>query len=114
MSSEGPPSSGVVEAALEKVLSSTSLRSCPGLRKVLDYIVRHALAGDDDSIKEYTIGVEVFARGSRFDPRCDSIVRVEAHKLREKLHEYYRIEGATDLIAISIPHRGVSSRLSRP
>jgi hypothetical protein len=96
-------SAGFIEGALEKVLSSTTLRSCPGLRRFLEYVVRRALIGDEDRIKEYTIGVEVFDRGSRFDPRCDSIVRVEAHKLREKLREYYCTEGATDLVAIRIP-----------
>jgi tetratricopeptide (TPR) repeat protein len=43
------------------------------------------------------------SRSGGFDPRCDAIVRVEALKLREKLHDSYRTEGATDLVVISIP-----------
>jgi hypothetical protein len=35
------------------------------------------VAGKADSLKEYTVGAEVFGRGMRFDPQCDSIVRVE-------------------------------------
>ena len=98
-----PAPAAAVEEALERVLSSTSLRSSPRLRRFLEYVVRHALAGDEEAIKDYTIGVEVFDRGCGFDPRCDAIVRVEAFKLREKLHEYYRTEGATELVVISIP-----------
>jgi len=97
------PSTGVVEAALERVLSSATFGSSPGLRRFLEFVVRQSIAGEDDRIKEYTIGVEVFARGLRFNPRCDSIVRVEAYKLREKLLEYYRTEGSTDPVTISIP-----------
>ena len=62
-----------------------------------------SLAGEHDALKEYTLGVEVFERGARFDPRADAIVRVEARRLREKLRTYYRGEGATDLVTISIP-----------
>jgi hypothetical protein len=96
------PPSGAVEAALERVLSSAAFSSSPGLRRFLEFVVRQSIAGEDDRIKEYTIGVEVFARGPRFNPRCDSIVRVEAYKLREKLLDYYRTEGSTDPVTISI------------
>jgi tetratricopeptide (TPR) repeat protein len=96
-------SAGAVEAALERVLSSAVFCNSPRLRRFLEFVVRYSLAGHDDRIKEYTIGVEVFDRGLRFNPRCDSIVRVEAFKLREKLLEYYRTEGTTDAITISLP-----------
>jgi len=89
--------------ALEKLLSSYTLHGSPRLRRFLEHIVRHSLAGHDDPLKEYTLGVEVFDRGVGFDPRDDAIVRVEARRLREKLHTYYRTEGATDLVTISIP-----------
>ena len=57
-------------------------------------------------MKEYTLGVEVFDRGIRFDPQCDSIVRVEAFNLRKALRAYYRSEGATDLVTIGVPKGG--------
>ena len=97
------PPTGAVEAALERVLSSATFGSSPGLRRFLEFVVRQSIAGEDDGIKEYTIGVEVFGRGPRFNPRCDSIARVEAYKLREKLLEYYRTEGSTDPVTIGIP-----------
>jgi tetratricopeptide (TPR) repeat protein len=97
------PAAAAVEAALEKVLSSAVFGHSPRLRRFLEFVVRYSLAGHDDRIKEYSIGVDVFDRGVRFNPRCDSIVRVEAIKLRDKLLEYYRTEGTTDALTISIP-----------
>jgi len=96
-------SAGAIEAALDRVLSSAPFCNSPRLRRFLEFVVRRSLAGDENQIKEYSIGVEVFDRGPRFNPRDDSIVRVEAHKLREKLLEYYRTDGATDAVTISIP-----------
>lgn len=59
--------------------------------------------GNPDGLKEYTIGVEAFGRKPDFDPKTDTIVRVQTHRLRQKLKEYYQEEGVTDLILIEIP-----------
>ena len=84
------PSSDAIEIALEKVLSSASFRGRPQLRRLLTHLVQYSLAKNGDPLKEYTLGVEVFDRGIRFDPQCDSIVRVEAFNLRKALRAYYR------------------------
>ncbi len=97
------PPTDLVEVALEKLLSSDTLQSSPRLRRFLEHVVRHSLAGHEDALKEYSLGVDVFDRGVRFDLRDDAIVRVEARRLREKLHTDYRTEGATDLVTISVP-----------
>jgi len=85
------------------MLSSSTFSGAPRLRRFLELIVRYALDGEGDRLKEYTLGLEVFERGLRFDPKCDAIVRVEALKLRKKLLEYYRTEGVADLVTISLP-----------
>ena len=111
------PSSGLVEAALDRVLSSSALQRSPRLRRFLDHIVRHSLADSADPLKEYTLGVEVFERGIRFDPRDNAIVRVEALRLREKLLEYYGSEGASDPVVIELPrgaYRPIFHVLERP
>src|SRR5262249_47964872 len=61
------------------------------------------LEGRADSLKEYSIGVEVFERGADFDPRIDNVVRIQAAKLRSKLVEFYAAEGVSDPIVITIP-----------
>ena len=54
-------------------------------------------------LKEYTIATEVFGRRSDYDPRIDSVVRVQAGRLRTKLQEYYTAEGKNDQIVIDLP-----------
>jgi hypothetical protein len=64
----------------------------------------------NNEVKEYSLGVEVFGRGEAFDPRTDTIVRVQARRLRSKLKDYYDAEGQTDPIVIELPkgHYGVT------
>lgn len=63
---------------------------------------RH-LAGATGSLKEYTVGLEVFGRGVDFDPRLDPIVRVEASRLRARLQKYYERPDADDSVRIDLP-----------
>ena len=93
----------IIEEELERVLHSTAFARAARLRRFLEYVVREVLAGNGGQLKEYQIGVAVFDRGADFDPRIDTIVRVEAIKLRDRLEAYFRTEGATESIRISIP-----------
>jgi hypothetical protein len=61
------------------------------------------IAGTPETLKEYTIGVEALGRKADFDPKIDPIVRVQSHRLRLKLKEYYDLEGSHDPILIQIP-----------
>jgi tetratricopeptide (TPR) repeat protein len=63
-------------------------------------VVEESLLGQPHRLKEYLIGLEVFDRREAFDPRVDSIVRVEARRLRYKIEEYYRTEGRDDTVRI--------------
>ena len=95
--------SGLVRSELEKVLSSeTFSRSCR-LREFLRFTVENALEGRSDDVKEYAIALSVFHRPESYDPKIDSLVRVEASKLRSKLAHYHRTEGRDDLVAIDLP-----------
>ena len=88
---------------LEKVLQSEVLRASPNLRRLLEYIGQRSLNGHGGELKEYTIGVEALDRQSDFDPKVDTIVRVQIHRLREKLARYYLQEGVEDELQIEIP-----------
>lgn len=67
------------------------------MRRFLDFTVEQYLAGKADELKEYVIGVEVFDRPVSHDPRIDPIVRVEARRLRSKLHAFYEAEGCGEV-----------------
>jgi hypothetical protein len=90
-------------AELETVLRSEHFIRAPMLAHLLSYLCERFFAGEAGQIKEYTVGVEVFNRGSSFDQNSDSIVRVEANRLRKRLAEYYAGEGATHRLHIAIP-----------
>ena len=70
---------------------------------VVRYLVKHTLEGNAEQLKEYSLGAEVFDRGESFDPRTDTIVRVQARRLRSKLGEYYDAEGQADPVVIELP-----------
>jgi len=86
-----------------RVLASEAFSKAHSLRRLLEYVVDETLSGRADSLKEYAIGVEVFGRGQDFDPRADTIVRVQARRLRAKLQQYYAAEGYPDSLAIDVP-----------
>src|SRR5260370_31931397 len=92
-----------IQAELEKILASKSFASSEQLRSFLRLTVEQTLRGHGDQIKEYTLGVEVFARGESFDPRTDNIVRAKAGKLRSKLETYYATEGHDEPLLIDYP-----------
>lgn len=45
----------------------------------------------------------MFDRPETFDPAIDPIVRIEAARVREKLREYYEVDGQIDPIHIDLP-----------
>ena len=90
-------------AQLGRILDSETFSKAPVLRRFLQFLVERTLEGRTDEIKEYGLGVDVFDRGSDFDPRTDTIVRVQARRLRAKLEEYDEGSGGADRILIELP-----------
>ncbi len=88
---------------MEKILQSESLHGSESLRLFLQYVVTKAVDKQENQLKEYTIATEVFGRDGAFDPRVDSVVRVQAGRLRTKVQEYYTTEGRGDSILIELP-----------
>jgi TolB-like protein len=92
-----------VEKELERVLSSPDFEASERNRRFLSYVVEETLSGRSDRIKAYSIATRVFARGDDFDPVQDSIVRIEAGRLRRSLEYYYLKQGDTADVRIVIP-----------
>ena len=90
-------------AELEAVLHSSLFSRSPTLAHLLSYLCEKTFAGETDQIKEYSVALDVFDRRDSFDQDTDSIVRVQANRLRKRLGEYYASEGAGHSIHISIP-----------
>jgi TolB-like protein/Tfp pilus assembly protein PilF len=96
-----PPDSEI-HAQIERILKSKPFANSERLRRFLIWTVEQVLQGESQNIKQFTVGQEVFDRGPQFNPRTDSIVRTEAQRLRRKLSEYYRNEGISDSILVSL------------
>jgi hypothetical protein len=88
---------------LRRILQSRTFHNTEVLKRLLDYLARQALGGEAGDLKEYTVGVEAFGKPPDYDPQTDSSVRVQAGKLRQKLDEYYRVEGAADPLRVDLP-----------
>jgi hypothetical protein len=88
---------------VEKLAGSHVLHGSEALCKLLRYLAHHALEHPGASLKEYQIATEEFGRPQDFDPTVDSMVRVQAGRLRAKLAEYYAGEGSDDPVRIELP-----------
>jgi hypothetical protein len=88
---------------LDKILGSGVFKTSDTLRELLRFTVQETMAGRGGNLKEYVLGTAVLERGESFDPKADSIVRVQMRRLREHLSRYYATEGQHDSVVIEIP-----------
>jgi hypothetical protein len=106
---------------INRLVGSHALHGSESLCKLLRYLAKHAVDHPGTPIKEFQIATEVFGRSADFDPQLDSMVRVQAGRLRSKLTEYYSSDGLEDSIIVELPkgtyvlsfhHRGPSAAKS--
>lgn len=103
-----------VLGALHNICGSDQFQHAPQLRHFLTFIVTRALEGDQKSIKAYTIGTEALGRSPDFDPEEDSIVRVEAVRLRRALEAYYESSANKGDVRIRLPVGHYIPKFERP
>ena len=90
-------------AELQAVVQSHLFARSPTLVHLLSYLCEKTFAGESGQIKEYSVALDVFDRRDTFDQDSDSIVRVQANRLRKRLSEYYSSEGSNHPLHITIP-----------
>jgi hypothetical protein len=91
-----------VRQQLQKIIVSDPFRRSALMVRFLSLTVECALIGQPERLKEYSVGRDVFNRNEDYDPRTDSIVRVEAQRLRKKLREYYGSCGTDDPVIVEL------------
>jgi len=84
---------------LESILESAAFRKAPLLRNLLVYLWEH----QGQPISEYAVAVDALGRPPDFDPRVDAGARVIIARLRNRLKEYYKDEGARCTLRLDIP-----------
>ncbi|MCZ2079365.1 MAG: hypothetical protein LC130_30735 [Bryobacterales bacterium] len=99
---DGVPAEAIL-AQLNRILASATFRYSERLSRFLKFVVEQRLAGNASQLKEAVLAVEIFDRKPSYDSRVDSIVRVEARRLRDKLDKYYSGEGSDDPVTIVLP-----------
>src|SRR5205823_2218109 len=93
-------------AQVQRILQSKAFRTSEIHRTLLSYLAEKSISGTADGLKEYTVGLDVFAKPDSYDPRQESTVRMHVARLRQKLSEYYRTEGVSDAIVVDLPKGG--------
>jgi DNA-binding NarL/FixJ family response regulator len=96
----GHVSERAVRDELSRILESPIIAQSDRLIRFLRFTIEATLSGRAETLKEYSIGTEVYDRLDSFDPSDDSIVRSEARRLRTKLKEYYESSGKNDPVVI--------------
>ena len=99
-----------VRDEIQAIRHSRLFAQSPRRIRLLEYLCDMVLLGRQDEIKETTIALEVFERTTEFDDKKDAIVRVEAHRLRERLAKYYATEGSHDRVVIELAPGGYIPR----
>src|SRR5262249_21752470 len=81
-----------------KIERSGALGRSRSYARLLQFLVECSVNGRTP--KELEIAIEVFGKGPDFDPSQDSMVRVYAHNLRQKLGHYYATEGRAEVVQL--------------
>ena len=92
-----------IHAQVERLIRSRSFETSEAHRRLLQYLAEKSISGEADRLKEYTVGLEAFGKPPSYDPKHDSIVRLQASRLRQKLSAYYQTEANGDPVVVSLP-----------
>ncbi len=93
----------LLKEELERLCASSLFKQSERLKRFVRYAVQMSIEGNHERLKESVIGTEVFDRPLGYNPKEDAIVRVEAHRLRQKLDQYYARQGASTKLRFVLP-----------
>ena len=97
-------SRSLVRKVLAEILESSPIRTSRQCQDLLTYIVEKSLSGEEESLRERVIGVEVFGRRSDYDTADDPVVRIRAAEIRKRLAQYYQTTREEQkIVRIEIP-----------
>ena len=97
------PDAATIRVQLERLLQSKAFSSSGRNSRFLTYLVERTLEGRADSLKERSVGVEVFGRSADYDTGADNVVRTAAGELRKRLAQYYSEPGNEREFRIELP-----------
>lgn len=101
-----------IRRTVKAVVESELFCRSQGLGKLLEFLIEHDLAGKGEDLKETYIGWAFYKKPLTYDPKSDSVVRVNATRLRTRLRRFYQ-EHLDEPILIELPIGSYIPRYSR-
>lgn len=99
------PNTESARRQLKRISNSTEFLGATRLLQFLTYVVEESLAGRADGIRGKSIAQDVYDKLIEEGPGSETVVRVDAGRLRRRLENYYAVTGSKDPIKIEIPVR---------
>ena len=100
---ECPAREELYRVELEAVLADPAFLRSPALSRLIRYLVEASLSGDGERLKSYTVAVEGLGRSPDFDPQVNTYARVLVARLRRRLDDFYREDGADRPWRLDVP-----------
>lgn len=97
------PDRSAVERELKLIRASPFFHASKRSQQFLCYVVQYRLDGNQEPLKERTIGADLFKRPSNYATGDDSVVRVQAGEVRRRLEQYYQSPPVDSLVRIELP-----------
>lgn len=98
----GDEGKSAIREQLERLLASSYFNQSRRFPSFLRYVVEQTLTGQEDQLKERTLGVEIFGRSPDYDTASDPIVRVTAAEIRKRIAQYYQEPGHEEELRIAL------------
>jgi hypothetical protein len=109
-----PAERRLIREQLDRILVHSHFRNSRRYPVLLQYTVEKVLAGEAESLKERTLGVDVFGRAAGYDTNLDHIVRSTAAEVRKRLAQYYQEPEHEGQIRIDLPSGSYVPQFRRP
>lgn len=93
----------LVRLHLQKLLNSQVFRNSKRYPRFLEKIVKLALRGELEELKERALGHSVFDRAPDYDTAEDPVVRITAGEVRKRLAQYYQSHKGPEPVRIFLP-----------
>jgi hypothetical protein len=93
-------------ALVRRITRSSAFGKSERLSSLLIYVCEVTLQGKGKELNEQKIGAAVFGKAPDYDSSIDGIVRTQASRLRHRLDQYFKEEGADEPLQIVIPRGG--------
>jgi hypothetical protein len=92
-----------VQEQMLRMLSHSLFRNSKRYPPLFRFVVESALQDRTDTLKERSLGVQVFGREPDYDTNLDPIVRYTAGEIRKRIAQYYHLAEHQDELRIELP-----------